>query len=69
MHLQLQRPFGLHDQPGAAQQGVGDDQAQAAEQAERGQPVERATGIVAVDDLEALDERAQCNTLEEGRNQ
>ncbi|MNT59538.1 hypothetical protein D3C72_1970590 [compost metagenome] len=69
MHLQLQLAFGFHDQPGAAKQGVGNDQAQAAEQAKRCQPVQGATGIAAVDYLEAFDKGAQRHTLEEGGSQ
>ncbi|MNP22510.1 hypothetical protein D3C76_1151840 [compost metagenome] len=69
MHLLLQRPFGLHDQPGAPQQGVGNDQPHPTEQAERGQPVEGATGKMAVDHLEAFEEGAQGHALEEGGDQ
>ncbi len=69
VHALLQVAGGLHDQPRAAQQGIGDDQRQPAEHRERRQPVQRPTSICPVGDRKAVDERPQCNALEESRHQ
>ncbi|MCY1436551.1 hypothetical protein D9M71_526800 [compost metagenome] len=66
MHLLLQAAFGLHDQPGAAQQRIGGDQAQAAEQREGREPVQGTAGIGAVHHRDAFDEGPQGHALEEG---
>ena len=60
--------LGLHDQPGRAEQGIADDQADADQQAERRQPVPPAAGIGAALDRDALEQRAERDALREGRD-
>ena len=67
MQAALHVAFGLRDEPAAAEQRIRDDQAEARQQAERREPVERAAGIHAVLHVDALQERAERDPLEQRR--
>src|SRR5271166_808878 len=56
-HPPLQISFCLHDEPGAAEQGIGDDEAKAGKQAERRDPIESAASVGRSFDLESVDNR------------
>ena len=64
--MRLCATFDFPDQPGSAEQRVADDHPSAGQQAERGQPVEPATGIGLVFDLNTLEDRAQRHALRKG---
>ncbi|MNS64465.1 hypothetical protein D3C72_975920 [compost metagenome] len=66
VHLFLQAAFGLHDQPGATQLRISQQQRKAAKQWERPQPVEWATGIHVVLHRNAIEERPKGDALGEG---
>src|SRR3546814_1560597 len=57
---------GLHDKPGAAEQGIAGDQRDAAEQREGRQPIEGAAGVMPSLHLESLDEGAKHDSLGKG---
>ncbi len=59
------RAFGLHHQPGRAEQRIARDHAEAAQERERLRPVERPACERAVLDLDALDQPAQDQALAE----
>src|SRR3546814_14827664 len=61
----VQAVFGLPDEPGGAEQGVADDEADAGQQAEGRQPFPPAAGIGAALDGDTLDQGAQWYTLSE----
>ncbi len=65
----MQLALGFHDQPGAAQHGVCHHHANAAEQREGLQPVQRPARKGAPGHLDAVDVCAQRNALEERRHQ
>ena len=58
-----QRPLGLHRQPGRAEQRIAERHAEPAQQRERRRPVERAAGVGAVLDRDALDHAAEDHAL------
>src|SRR3982074_2994723 len=64
----LQFAFGLHDEPGAAEQGIGHDEADACEETEWTQPVKTAAVVGGPSHLEAVDEGAQRDALRECRD-
>src|SRR6202045_859571 len=64
----LQFAFGLHDEPGAAEQAVGHDKANACEETEWTQPVKTAAVVGGASHLEAVDEGSQRDALRERRN-
>src|ERR1700688_1667392 len=64
----LEFAFGLHDEPGAAEQGIGHDEADACEETEWTQPVKAAAVVGGPSHLEAVDEGAQRDALRESRD-
>src|ERR1700704_379346 len=64
----LQFAFGLHDEPGAAEQAVGHDEADACEETERTQPVKTAAVVGGLSHFETVDEGAQRDALRERRD-
>ena len=68
-HVGLQLAAGLHHQPGAAEQHVRHHQADAGEDRERRDPVERAADEPAVAHGDAVEERAERDALEERRRE
>src|ERR1700727_462111 len=64
----LEFAFGFHDEPGAAKQAVGHDEADACEETEWTQPVKTAAIVGGPSHLEAVDEGAQRDALREGRD-
>src|SRR3979409_765032 len=64
----LEFAFGLHDEPGAAEQGIGHDEADAREETEWTQPVKTAAVVGGPSHLEAADEGAQRDALRERRD-
>src|SRR5260370_28125951 len=64
----LQFACGLHDEPGAAEQGIGHDEAEAREETEWTEPVKRDAVVGSPGQLEAVDEGAQRDALREGRD-
>src|SRR5258708_7227233 len=64
----LQFAFGLHDEPGAAKQGIGHDQADTCEETEWTQPVRTAAVVGGPGHLEAVDEGAHRDALRERRD-
>ena len=64
----LEFAFGLHDEPGAAEQGIGHDEADACEETEWTQPVKTAAVVGGPSHLEAVDEGAQRDALRERRD-
>src|SRR5258705_10890836 len=64
----LQFAFGLHDEPGAAEQGIGHDEAEAREETEWTEPIKTAAVVGSSRHLEAVDEGAQRDALREGRD-
>ncbi len=68
-HLAVQLILGLHNQPGAAQQRIGQNQAHAAEQRKRRQPRQLRAAISTIGHFKAVDERPEYYTLAEGRQE
>src|ERR1700738_3196654 len=64
----LEFAFGLHDEPGAAEQGIGHDEADACEETEWTQPVKTAALVGGPSHLEAVDEGAHRDALRERRD-
>src|SRR5947208_6669177 len=64
----LQFAFGFHDEPGAAKQGIGHDEAEACEETEWTEPVKTAAVVGSPRHLEGVDEGAQRDALREGRD-
>ena len=60
--------LGLHDQPGRAEQGVADHQADPDQQAEGREPVPPAAGIGASLDRDALEQGAERDALRQRRD-
>src|SRR3984885_16284631 len=65
---ELQFAFGLHDEPGAAEQAIGHDEADACEETEWTEPVKTPAVIGGPSHLEAVDEGAQRDALRERRD-
>src|SRR3546814_11540646 len=59
----MQLVMGFQNKPGAAQQGIGHDQAQSGKNRERGNPVERAAGVASIDHWQSVHIGAQGYTL------
>ena len=64
-----QRIFGLEDQPARAQQGIAKHEADPAQQRKRCDPVERASGKLAVHDRYSADHGSDRSALDKGRNE
>src|SRR5258708_19046892 len=65
---ELEFAFGLHDEPGAAEQGIGHDEAEDCEETEWTQPVKTAAVVGGPSHLEAVDEGAHRGALRERRD-
>ncbi|CPR48683.1 Uncharacterised protein [Salmonella enterica subsp. enterica serovar Bovismorbificans] len=63
----MQRIFAFHNQPGSAQQRVGDNQTDAAEQVKRRQPVKLRTAKGSPFHLKTAHHRPHHNPLGKGR--
>src|SRR3546814_17322803 len=59
----MQLVMGFQNKPGAAQQGIGHDQAQSGKNRERGNPVERAAGVASIDHWQSVPIGAPGYTL------
>ena len=68
-HAGLQRAFTFHNEPGGAQQRVGDDQTDTAEEVEGGEPVKRGADKASALNVKAVDHCAHDDALAEGREQ